>query len=173
MSAGNPRAAETDRKENGYEQLVEIAALAAAIIYVVVSQVRGQQLEGRRLIVVPAVLILIGMAGLAGMHGVGPDDVACITVSALIAAVIGLGQGAMTHLEAREESLWGRLPARGLWLWAALIVSRVAVVSVAHFIGADAATSMDAILLALGINRLAQAGTIAARAFRAGLPLAQ
>lgn len=150
--------------------MVEIAALAAAVVYVIVSQVRGQQLEGRRLIAVPALLIVMGMAG---THGVGSADVACIAVSALIAAAIGLGQGAMTHLEAREGSLWGRLPARGLWLWAALIVSRVAVVGVAHFIGADAAASMDAVVLALGINRLAQAGTIAARAFRAGLPVAQ
>lgn len=152
--------------------MVEIAVVAAALGYVIVSQVRGQALRAKRLVVLPVVLIVIGLAGLHGMTGVGSADIACITVSALIAATIGFAQGAVTRLQSHDGTLWGRLPVWGLWLWVALIVSRVAMMATAHAIGADAAASLDSVLVVLGINRLAQAGVIASRASRAGLPLA-
>jgi hypothetical protein len=152
--------------------IVEIAALAAAVGFVIVTQVRGQSLQARRLVLLPAILIVIGLAGLHGMTGVSPADIACITVGALIAATIGLAQGAVTRLQSRNGTLWGRLPVWGLWLWAALIVSRVAMMVAAHAIDAEAAASLDSVLVVLGINRLAQAGVIASRAARAGLPLA-
>ncbi len=152
--------------------IVEIAVLAAAVGFVIVTQVRGQSLQARRLVLLPAILIVTGLAGLHGMTGVSPADIACITVSALIAATIGLAQGAVTRLQSRNGTLWGRLPVSGLWLWAALIVSRVAMMVAAHAVGAQAAASLDSVLVVLGINRLAQAGVIASRAARAGLPLA-
>jgi hypothetical protein len=152
--------------------IVEIAVVAAAICFVVVSQVRGQSLQFRRLVALPLVLIVIGLSGLSGMTGVGAADIACITASAAIGAAIGLAQGRMTHLESRNGTLWGRLPARGLWLWAALIASRLVMMVVAHGIGADAAASADSVLVVLGINRLTQAGVIAGRAGRSGIPLA-
>jgi hypothetical protein len=152
--------------------IVEIAALAAAVGYVVVTQLRGQSLHAKRLVLVPAVLTVIGLVGLHGMADVSADDVACITASALIAAAIGCAQGRMTRLQSRDGTLWGRLPARGLWLWVALVISRVAMMVVAHGIGAEAAASLDSVLVVLGVNRLAQAGMIASRASRAGLPLA-
>jgi hypothetical protein len=151
--------------------IVEIAALAAAVGYVVVTQVRGQSLHAKRLVLLPAVVVVLGLVGLHGMTGVSADDVACITASALIAAAIGCAQGRMTQLQSRDGTLWGRMPARGLWLWAALVASRVAMMVVAHGIGAEAAASVDSVLVVLGINRLAQAGMIASRAARAGLPL--
>jgi hypothetical protein len=154
------------------DNLVEIAVLVAAVGYEIYNQVKGQALHARRLVLLPAVLIVMGVAGLAGMSGVGAADIGCLAASALIAAAIGLGQGALTRLEVRAGALWGRLPGRGLWLWAALIVSRVAIVVAAHAIGADAAASLDSIVLALGINRLAQAGVIAARSTRTEAPLA-
>jgi len=153
------------------DNLVEIAVLVAAVGYVVFNQVKGQSLHPRQLVLLPAVLIFMGVTGLAGMSGVSAAAVACLAASALIAAAIGLGQGALTRLEVHEGALWGRLPRRGLWLWAALIASRVAIVVVAHLIGADAAASLDSIVLSLGINRLAQAGVIAARSTRTEAPL--
>jgi hypothetical protein len=148
------------------------AAIAAALAFVIISQVKGQSLHGKQMALLPAILMVFGLVNLAGMSGVGPADIACITGSAVIAAAIGLGQGAVMRLEGRDGTLWGQLPRRGLWLWAALILSRVAVVVVAHALGAGAAASLDSIIVVLGINRLAQAAVVAARAVRAGLPIA-
>ncbi|HTT53331.1 MAG TPA: hypothetical protein VMH35_18195 [Streptosporangiaceae bacterium] len=150
--------------------LVLAVIIAAIVVAVIISQVKGSTLSWKRLVILPAVLAAFGVANLAGM-AVRPIDVACIAVSAAVAAVIGLGQGVTMHLESRGGALWGRLPVRGLWWWAALIVSRVAVMAVAVSLHAKAAASADSVFLVLGINRLAQAAMIGLRASRAGLPL--
>jgi hypothetical protein len=139
---------------------------------VIAGQLKGMALRARRVVLLPAVLMVLGLVSLAGSHDVRPDDVLCILASTVMAAAIGFGQGAVMHLEARDGALWGRLPPRGLWLWAVLVVSRVVVTVVAVALGAKAASSTDSIILVLGVNRLAQAAVIAARAIAAGVPFA-
>jgi hypothetical protein len=151
--------------------LVSALVLLAVVAFVIISQVKGMTLSGRRMVLLPAVLIGFGAVNLAGLHGVGGLDIACIAVSAAIAAAIGLGQGSAMRLESRGGALWGRLPLRGLWWWAALIAARIGMLAIAAALGAKAAGSVDAVFLVLGINRLAQSAMIGLRASRAGLPL--
>jgi len=66
----------------------------------------------------------------------------------------------------------GEASRKGLWLWGALIVSRVAVIAVAHASGAHLAAGTSAILLTLGVNRVAQAAVVVPRAIAAGIPFA-
>lgn len=152
-------------------ELVSVLVIAGVVVAVIIGQIKGVTLTGRRMLVLPAILIGYGVVNLAGMHGVGPVDIACIAVSATIGAVIGLGQGRVMHLESRGGGLWARLPLRGLWWWAALIGARIGMLAVAAALGAKAAGSADAVFLVLGINRLAQSAMIGLRASRAGLPL--
>lgn len=152
-------------------ELVSVLVIAGVVVAVIIGQVKGVTLSGRRMLVLPAILIGYGVVNLAGMHGIGPVDIACIAVSATIGAVIGLGQGRVMHLESRGGGLWARLPLRGLWWWAALIAARIGMLAVAAALGAKAAGSADAVFLVLGINRLAQSAMIGLRASRAGLPL--
>lgn len=147
-------------------------AVAAAVVFIIFTQVKGMTLTRRRTVVLPAVLCVVGAVGLSGTKGVGVEDILFLVVSAGIAAAIGLAQGAVMHLEARDGALWGRLPVPGLWLWAAFIVSRIALVALAYALGAHAAASTDGILLTLGINRLAQAAVIGARAQKVGVTFA-
>jgi hypothetical protein len=93
-------------------------------------------------------------------------------IGAAIAIAVGLGLGAITRLERRDGSLWAQLPTNGLWLWGGLIVSRLAIVGVAHASGAHLAASSSAILLTLGLNRVAQAAVVVPRAIAAGIPFA-
>jgi hypothetical protein len=151
--------------------LVSVLLIAGVVIAVIISQVKGVTLSGRRMLLLPAILIGYGVVNLTGMHGVGPVDIACIAVSAAIATIIGLGQGRAMHLESRGGALWARLPLRGLWWWAALIAARIGMMAVAAVLGVKAAGSVDAVFLVLGINRLAQSAMIGLRASRAGLPL--
>jgi hypothetical protein len=152
-------------------ELVLALVLLGVVAAVIISQVKGVTLSGRRMVLLPVILIGFGAVNLAGMHGVGVLDIVCIAVSAAIAAAIGLGQGWAMHLESRGGALWGRLPLRGLWWWAALIATRIGMLAVAAALGAKAAGSVDAVFLVLGINRLAQSAMIGLRASRAGLPL--
>jgi hypothetical protein len=142
------------------------------IAWVIGRQLKGELLRAKRVVLLPLVLIVIGGMNLHCMHHLNAADLACIGVGSVIAAGIGLGQGATMRLEARQGELWGQLPVRGLWLWGALLASRLTLVVVALPLGAHAVSSLDSILLVLGINRLAQAAVIAARAISAGIPFA-
>jgi hypothetical protein len=152
--------------------LIGLAAVAI-VAYVIGRQLIGEPMRGKRLIVLPAVLAVIGLIDLShsGQHP-RPVDIACIVVSGVIAAIIGLAQGRVMRLESRDGALWAQLPVKGLWLWVALVASRVAIIVVASGLHAHVAASTAPILLTLGINRLSQAAVIAARAFTAGIPFA-
>ncbi len=153
--------------------MIEVLAVIAIVVYVIGRQLRGEPLRGKRLILLPAILTVIGIVDLGGHHGhVGALDVLFIAISAAVAIAIGLAQGVSMRLESRDGALWGQLPVRALWLWLALIVARVLVMAVAHGTDAHLAAGSAPILMTLGLNRLAQAFVIGARAVAAGIPFA-
>ncbi|MBP2319983.1 hypothetical protein JOF56_000368 [Kibdelosporangium banguiense] len=153
--------------------VLKIVAVIAIIGYVIARQLLGEPLRGKRLILMPAVLTVIGIVdlGKSTQHLAGVD-IAFIAASAVLAAGVGVWQGTMMRLESREGVLWGQMPARSLWLWAGFIVARIALNLVANGFGAHVAASTAPLLVTLGINRLAQAAVIAPRAFAAGVPFA-
>jgi hypothetical protein len=149
----------------------EIVAAIAIVGYVIRRQLLGEHLRGKRLIVLPIVLAGIGASEVLGHgHHLGAADIALLAIGAVAAAGIGIGQGSLMHLEARDGTLWGQMPLRGLWLWAGLVASRVVLDIVASGMGAHLAAGTAPILLMLGINRLAQAAVVAPRAMAAGIP---
>ena len=154
--------------------MLEVLAVIAIVAYVIGRQLLGESLRGKRVILLPAVLTVIGLTRLGGSgHHVTAVDVACLAVSGVIALAIGLGQGAMMRLEERDGGLWGRMPVGGLLLWAALIASRVTMTVLAGALGAHVAASSAPIVLLLGVNRLGQAAVITRRALNSGIPFAR
>lgn len=151
--------------------MLDALAVIAIAAYVIGRQLLGEPLRGKRVILLPAVLAVIGATRLGGPgRPVEPKDVALLLAGGLIAAAVGLGQGAMMRLSSRDGGLWGRMPPRGLWLWAALVGSRVVITVLAGALGAHVAASSAPILLMLGVNRLGQAAMIVRRAHLAGIP---
>ena len=153
--------------------LLRVILIVGIVCYVIGRQLIGEPLRGKRVMILPLVLIAIGLSDLP--HGPGharPVDYACLVVGGVLVAGIGAGLGAVTRLEAHDGYLWGRLPVRGLLLWLALIVSRVLMTLVADGLHAHVAASSATILLMLGINRLGQAVVILVRAISAGIPFA-
>ena len=143
------------------------------IAYVIGQQLIGRPVSGKRLVVLPAVLSVVGILNVTG-GGSHADatDFALLILSGTIAVATGAGLGLMTRLERREGYLWAQLPKQGLWLWAGLIVSRLIIAGVGHVAGAHLAAGSTAILLTLGLNRAAQALVIVPRAISAGIPFA-
>ena len=87
-------------------------------------QVLGEPFRGKRLLILPAILAVVGVIDLTEHgHHPGSSDIVLIVLGLLVAAAIGVKQGLSMHLERRDGFLWGQLPARALWLWAALIVT--------------------------------------------------
>jgi hypothetical protein len=152
---------------------LDILAVVAIVGYVIGRQLLGEPLKGKRLILLPVILAVIGVTELAG-HGHHPDatDIVMIVVGAVMAAGIGAAQGSMMRLESRAGGLWGQMPRRSLWLWLALVISHVVLAVVSAGLGAHVAASTAPLLLTLGVNRLAQAAVIAPRAMAAGIPFA-
>ena len=95
-----------------------VLAAIGIVVYVVGQQVVGSALRGKRVVVLPAVLTVVGVADISsgGSHP-GATDVVLLVVSGVIAVAIGIGLGAMTRLERRDGYLWAQLPKQGLWLW--------------------------------------------------------
>ena len=153
---------------------IEILAVLGIICYVIYRQVKGEPLRGKRTVLLPAVLTLIGLLNLHGSGGghLGGADVACVAIGTVGSVAIGLAFGAVMRLESRDGYLWAQLPVRGLWLWAALAGWRVAVILLAAGLHAHVAASAATLLLSLGANRLAQAAVVVARAAGMGVPFA-
>jgi hypothetical protein len=150
---------------------LETLAVIGLIGFVIYQQLAGQLLRGRRLIVLPVVITVIGFLDLRGHH-LGSADIAWLTVGAAGSLLIGLAFGLITRLESRGGVLWGKLPPRSLWLWAGLLAWRVLVMVLAARTGAHVAASATPLLFTLGLNRVGQAVVIASRAMLAGIPFA-
>jgi hypothetical protein len=150
---------------------LEVLAVIGIIGFVIYQQLAGQLLQGKRLVVLPAVVTVIGLFDLRGHH-MGPADIAWLTVGAAGSLLIGLAFGLIMRLESRDGALWGKMPLRGLWLWVALVAWRVLIMVLAARTGAHVVASFTPLLFTLGLNRLGQAAVIVARAMRAGIPFA-
>jgi hypothetical protein len=151
---------------------LEILVVIGVVGFVIYQQVAGQAVRGRRLIVLPAVLTVVGFLDLHGAKHIHPADIVWLTVGAIGSLLIGLAFGAITRLRERNGALWAQLPLRGLWLWVALIGWRVLIMALAYKSGAHVAASTTPLLFTLGLNRLGQAAVIATRAMAAGIPFA-
>jgi hypothetical protein len=152
-------------------EILPIIAGIAIVAYVIGRQLIGEPLRGKRVILLPVILTVIGVASLGGKNA-RPVDLVCLIVGGLVVAGIGAVQGRAMRLESHNGSLWGQLPPNGLWLWLLLIVSRVIMIGVADGVHAHVAASSATILLMLGINRLGQAAVVVPRALSAGIPFA-
>ncbi len=150
---------------------LEVLAVIGIIGFVIYQQLAGQLLQGKRVVVLPVVVTVIGFLDLRGHH-LGPADIAWLAVGAAGSLLIGLAFGLIMRLESRGGVLWGKMPLRGLWLWVALVVWRVLVMTLAARTGAHVAASTTPLLFTLGLNRLGQAAVIVPRAMRAGIPFA-
>jgi len=152
---------------------LEILAVIGVVGLVIFRQVRGEPLRGKRTVVLPAILTVIGFSDLHGNAGhLQPADVICLVIATIGSALIGVGFGTMMRLEARNGYLWAQLPVRGLWLWIALAAWRVAAMALAGAVHAHVAASSSTLLFSLGVNRLAQAAVIMLRALAVGVPFA-
>ena len=150
---------------------LEILVVIGIIAFVIYQQVAGQLLRGKRVVLLPAIVTVLGFLSLQGHH-LTPADIGWITAGAVGSVLIGLAFGLITRLESRNGVLWGKLPAGGLWLWVALVGWRVLIMVLAHQTGAHVAASTTPLLFTLGLNRLAQAAVIVPRAMLAGIPFA-
>jgi hypothetical protein len=151
---------------------LEILAIIGIIGFVIYQQIAGQKLQGKRLVVLPVVLTVIGFVDLHGAKHLHPADYVWLTVGAIGSLLIGLAFGVITRIGSRDGVLWAKMPLRGLWMWVGLFAWRGLIMVIAARSGAHVAASTTPLLFTLGLNRLGQAAVIGLRAVLAGIPFA-
>src|SRR3954451_23512172 len=105
------------------EDMVQYVLVALVLAWIVVRQVRGRYVATGRLVVLPAILIVLGLGSAATVTWTGLA-VAVVAVELLITAALGVVRGALTHLTLREGYLYQRGGGLGLALWVVSIGAR-------------------------------------------------
>ena len=143
-----------------------VLAGVAAVGYVLVARVRGQALNARRMLRVPAVLAAIGLIQVIGFarHGVSAADAVLVLAGVVLSAALGVTRGATVALYHRGGQPWLRYRPATLGLWGVTLVVRVALAVLAHAVGATVAASGPAILLSVGATLLGEGLMVAHRA---------
>jgi hypothetical protein len=150
-----------------------VVVVLGIMAYSIARQIAGEPLRVTRLLGLPAVLTVIGIVDVAKTRAPASEtDIVLIGVGVVVNVVIGVCQGRLMRLECREGYLWGQMPPRVLWWWAAKIGSGVILDGIGHALGAGLAIASAVMLLRLGVNRLAQAAIVAPRALATSVPFA-
>jgi hypothetical protein len=151
------------------ENMVQYVLVALVLAWIVVRQVRGRYVATGRLVVLPAILIVLGLGSAATVTWTGLA-VAVVAVELLITAALGVVRGALTHLTLREGYLYQRGGGLGLALWVVSIGARVLTEIGASTMGLGVAAKAT-ITLSFGVSLAAQFVVLGLRVRRDGRPL--
>jgi hypothetical protein len=159
---------------SGVPAPLTIVLVIVAIAYVLWSRMQGRPLKVRRLVVLPAVLVVLGIVGLTGSSAphLTPKDIAFLLVSVVLSIALGAARGATIELYPQQGELWQRYRGSTVGLWIALIGTKVVLLAIASGAHASAGGGTNSLLLSLGVSLLAEAAVVGPRALSTGIPFA-
>ena len=131
---------------------VEIVLIVAAIIYVLARRLMGEPAEGKRLLVLPVVLGVIGLTQTSLS--------AALAVSAALSVVFGLLRGLTIRTYEQDGIVMLRYTAMTIAVWAASIGARFALGFVTSSNGSNG------LMLVVGAGLLAEGLVVLAKAVR-------
>lgn len=140
---------------------VEIVLIVAAIGYLLLRRLMGEPAQAKRMLVLPAVLSVIGLADLSGSGVVkSPASLAFLFASAAIGVVLGALRGVSVRISRRDDVAIVGYTAVTVVLWLVNIGARFALGAL-H-------PGDDGLLLTLGLGILAEGLVVLYRALRGG-----
>src|SRR4051812_48586419 len=151
------------------ENNLQYVLVALVLAWIVVRQVRGRYVAPGRMVVLPAILVVLGLGSAASIAWTGLA-VAVVAGELVLTAALGALRGALTHLTLREGYLYQRGGGLGLALWVVSIGARVLTEVGAAAIGLDAAAKAT-ITLSFGVSLAAQFVVLSLRVRADGRPL--
>ncbi|MGH3447373.1 MAG: hypothetical protein ACRDP4_07095 [Nocardioidaceae bacterium] len=132
------------------------------IVLLVILRVRGRVLRPRRMVVLPAALLVVGCAATTPVlvHSNPVDsgvDAVVLAADVALSVVLGAVRGATVLIENHEvNTVVVRYGVATVALWLASILARGELSVVAHAHGASAWVSGDDVLAMLGVSLLVQ-----------------
>ena len=151
--------------------LITVLLVLVAVGYVLVRRLAGEPLEGRRLAVLPIILMVVGVAQLRGAH-ITSLDLTVLAVEGIVAVGLGALRGLTVHVYGRDGHLWYRYRPLTIVVWAGSALVRVGGAAVGHALGADAKVLSAALVLMVGLSLLGEALIVGRRALASGVPFA-
>lgn len=143
---------------------VEIVVGIAAVCYILARRMIGEPAEGKRLLVLPAVLTAVGLSKVSGDVHSAPS-VLFLVVTAGLGVVLGVLRGLSVRLSDRDGLLFVRYTAWTVGLWAVNVAVKFGATALFQAAeGHSVAVAGDSLLLTLGTGMLAEGLVILARA---------
>jgi len=147
---------------------IEIVLILAAVCYVMVRRMIGEPAQGKRMLILPAVLVVIGLSDVSGQLKT-PLAILFLLATAAISVVIGALRGASVRISQRDGLAFIQYTWVTVALWAANLVIKFG----ANFVlGAvdpkDAAAVSNSLFLTLGAGMLVEGLVVLSRALRGG-----
>jgi hypothetical protein len=147
--------------------LTSVLIALVVIAFVLVRRLAGMPIDGRRLALLPLVLVVWGVTSLAQgfdgtIHAYG-TDVGLLALGALLAFGGGLVRGVTVRFYPRDGQLWYRYTWTTVAVWVGLILLRVLQVTIGWAVGADTSVLAAALPLMLGLSMVGEVAVLGAR----------
>lgn len=144
---------------------IEIVLILAAIGYVLVRRMMGEAAQAKRMLLLPAVLLVIGLTQSTGVFH-SPSAIMFLLISGALSVVLGALRGASVRISDQG----GVAFVRYTWVTVVLWVANIAIKFGANFafehIDPKAAALGNSLFLTLGIGMLVEGLIVVARALR-------
>ncbi|HKS98238.1 MAG TPA: hypothetical protein VJT31_01810 [Rugosimonospora sp.] len=150
--------------------LVSILLVVGAVGYVMWQRLTGVPLQAKRLVVLPAILLILGGYQLRGHH-ITTMDAVLLAAELAVAVGLGLVRGTTIRLYEQAGHLWYRYRPLTIVVWLVSAVARVGMGLGGHVLGSTLATGAT-LMLMVGATFIGEAAVVGARAMRTGVPFA-
>lgn len=149
---------------------VLILALVGWVLY---RQTVARPVVARRLVILPGILVVIGIAGISHVDNGLLSSTALLYVAIDLLASVALGglRGCFVRVYERDGVMWrqGGVITVALWVVSIAVRAVIAILATNAGVGNISNASLE---LALGATLLAQNGVVALRGTRKGIPFA-
>ena len=153
--------------------IVLYVAIAALVFYRVVwRQLRGTLLTPKRLVALPALMIVLGVyLAWDSLQSLSTDALLMLGADIVLLAGMGVLRSSTSTLSEREGTTFVKGTPLTMVLWAATVGVRIAFSFLSGAFGVDHAAASSTILVTLGVSIAAQNAFTYYRIQKRGLPL--
>ncbi|MET8763223.1 DUF1453 domain-containing protein [Lentzea sp. NPDC004782] len=142
---------------------LQVVLIAAVIIYVMARRLMGEPAVGKRLLVLPAVFGVIGLAQ-TSVHSV--TALGFLAASAVLSVVFGALRGLTIRTYEQNGIVMLRYTVMTIVLWAVSIAVRFAATFAMNLVGPNAVPAANGLMLVVGAGLLAEGLVVMSKAVR-------
>ena len=150
--------------------IVEIVIIVAVVIYMLISRMIGQPAQAKRMLLLPAILTVVGVTQLSGVHS--STSVLFLVATAAISVVIGAARGFSVRISLRDGAAFVRYTGWTVALWVLNIAVKFGANALLGAIAGKAVgDASNSVMVTIGLGLLVEGLVVLYRAMRADHPV--